>query len=157
MVGSLQTNKAAQAARIFDLIQSLDRWPLAQKIDRAASQMGKIQDCLIQIKISEEAVKRGLDPKDLPDFIEKVVRLSHLRIRGIMAMAPWTEPVGTARPYFSTARRLFEQHIARNPKFPESGTPLYLSMGMSRDFEVAIEEGANMVRVGTALFQDPSG
>ena len=148
LIGSLQTNKVKPAVRMFDLIQSLDRWPLAETIEREASRSGKIQDCLVQVKVSEEDPKHGLPPEELSDFLARLKDLAHIRVRGLMAMAPWVSSPEDARPYFSRAYKLFEKCFAQ-----DIGSSLILSMGMSSDFEVAIEEGANMVRVGTALFQ----
>jgi hypothetical protein len=147
LIGSLQTNKAKKAVGFFDMIQSLDRLELAQDLDRHAREVGKVQDCLVQIKISEEATKSGLDPSALPEFLEKLHGFSALRIRGLMGIPPLEAQNDTARPYFQRLRRLFEEapHVSRS-------TFNVLSMGMSVDFETAIAEGSTMVRIGTALF-----
>jgi len=141
LIGPLQSNKAKKAVENFDVIQTLDRWEIAQDLERHAGALGKTQDCLVQVKISDELSKSGLDPMALPEFIDKVIALPHLRIRGLMGIPPLTAVGDKARPYFSTLRTLFERSRLE-----------ILSMGMSSNFEAAIEEGSTMVRIGRALF-----
>jgi pyridoxal phosphate enzyme (YggS family) len=141
LIGQLQSNKAKKAVEFFDVIQSLDRLELAKDIDRHAQALGKKQACLVEIKISPEATKSGLAPEELDAFLAQTKSLPFLDIQGLMGIAPEGSGPDTARPYFSRLRKLFEK----------SGLNV-LSMGMSSDFEVAIEEGATMVRIGSALF-----
>ncbi len=147
LIGPLQSNKAKKAIDFFDMIQSLDRLELAQDLDRHAREARKVQDCLIQVKISDEATKSGLDPAALPEFLEKLRGFSGLRIRGLMGIPPLDAQSDRARPYFERLRHLFEE-VSNVPR----STFNVLSMGMSSDFEAAIQEGATMVRIGTALF-----
>jgi len=146
LIGRLQRNKARGAVALFDLIHSVDRPSLASAIARAAATDGKRQRILLQVNVGREPQKGGVLPEALTDLWEEVAALPELAVEGIMAVPPRVTAVELARPYFREAARLageLEQH---------SGRPLYLSLGMSLDFEVAIEEGAHWVRVGTALF-----
>lgn len=138
MIGHLQTNKAREAVRIFSLIHSVDSLRLAQEIDRQAARAGKIQDILLEVKTSPEETKYGISPGEFEAVARDISRLSHVRLRGAMTMAPQGQNAGSSRPYFSIVRRLGQQVV---------------SMGMSDDFEVAIEEGATIVRVGRLLFE----
>ncbi|MFH2070359.1 MAG: YggS family pyridoxal phosphate-dependent enzyme [Elusimicrobiota bacterium] len=149
MVGHLQTNKVKKAVGIFGLIQSLDSVHLATEIDVEAKKNNKIQDCLVEVKISEEETKYGCQPENLYDLLEKTSNLNGIRICGLMAMAPFFEDPALTRPYFRRARRLFDEFEKMSDK---TGDFKYISMGMSNDFETAIEEGSNMVRIGTAIF-----
>jgi len=146
LIGPLQSNKVKKAVGLFDMIQTLDRWDLAEEINRHAQALGKVQDCLIQIKISDEPSKSGLDPSALPDLLSRLSLLSHIRVRGLMGIPPYSAQGDAARPYFQKLRRLFEDSRVTRPEFDT------LSMGMSSDFETAIEEGATMVRLGTVIF-----
>jgi pyridoxal phosphate enzyme (YggS family) len=141
LIGQLQTNKAKKAVAFFDMIQSLDRLDLAQDLNRHAEELGKKQSCLIEVKISPEATKSGLTPEQLEAFLAQVKSLSSLEIKGLMGIAPLTATAAEARPYFTRLRKIFEKSKLD-----------ILSMGMSSDFETAIEEGATMVRIGSALF-----
>jgi len=147
LIGPLQTNKAKKAVEFFDMVQTLDRWELAEDLNRHAGAFGKTLDCLVQVKISDEATKSGLDPAKVPEFLSRVSALPHFRLRGLMGIPPLDAQADAARPYFQRLRRLFEE--ASN--VPRS-TFNVLSMGMSSDFEAAIQEGATLVRIGTALF-----
>jgi pyridoxal phosphate enzyme (YggS family) len=148
LIGTLQRNKV-RYCRDFALIHSLDRWPLAVELEKRAASWGKRQDVLVQVNISGEVSKHGLAPADAMGFVQRVVEeCPHLRVRGIMTMAPLVPPAET-RPYFRKARELYEA-VQR-----ELGLVWdTLSMGMSGDFEVAVEEGATLVRIGTALFRE---
>jgi len=147
LVGHLQTNKAAGAVALFDLIHAVDRGKLARALDAAAARLGKVQDVLIQVNQGGEDTKSGVEPAAAGDLLQEVARLPHLRILGLMTMPPWFADPEAARPYFRALRELRER--LRDV----SGLPLpELSMGMSADFEVAVEEGASLVRVGTAIF-----
>ena len=147
LVGSLQSNKARGAVELFDLIHAVDRLKLAQALDAAAARLGKVQDVLIQVNQAGEATKSGVEPEGAPALIQEVARLPHLRILGLMTMPPWFPDPEAARPYFR-ALRILRDHLRGL-----TGLPLTeLSMGMSGDFAVAVEEGATLVRVGTAIF-----
>ena len=146
LIGSLQTNKARDAARIFDCIQSVDRLELAHELDRRAQAAGRVVDGLLQVNLGEEPQKGGLPPAEVKAVLDQVAALQGLRIRGLMAIPPLVPDAEAARPYF---RRLRELRDAVGLE--------HLSMGMSGDFEVAIDEGATMVRVGTAIFGPRQG
>lgn len=141
LIGQLQSNKAKKAAGFFDMVQSLDRLDLADDLSRHAKAVGRVLPCLVEVKISSEAAKTGVAPEALEEFVEKVRQRTSLAIMGLMGIAPLVESAEKARPYFARLRKLFEQTKLE-----------ILSMGMSSDFEVAIEEGSTMVRIGTALF-----
>jgi pyridoxal phosphate enzyme (YggS family) len=145
LIGRLQTNKAKKAVEIFDVIQSLDRYELAHEINRHASGMGKVQECYLEIKVSPEETKFGLSPENAENFLNTAQGLKNIRITGIMAMAPYFDDPELAAPYFRKARTVFDNFKGMGLKT--------LSMGMSGDFEIAIEEGANMIRIGTAIFK----
>lgn len=141
LIGQLQSNKAKKAVTFFDMIQSLDRLPLAEDLNRHAQEAGKKLPCLIEVKISPEESKSGLDPRQLDDFVSRIKDMSSLDLQGLMGIAPQMNAPDEARPFFRRLRQMFETMNLR-----------VLSMGMSSDFEVAIEEGSTMVRIGTALF-----
>lgn|SRR5690554_7159776 len=146
LIGSLQTNKV-KYCRNFSLIHSLDRWRLAEELDLRARQWGKRQDVLVQVNIGGEDTKHGLAPEDTLEFVRKVKdECPHIRTRGLMVMAPYIAPEET-RPYFRRTRELYER-VKRELNLDWDT----LSMGMSGDFEVAVEEGATLVRIGSALF-----
>jgi len=143
-IGHLQRNKVKAAVRWSSMIQSVDSLELAKEISRRAMQIGKVQDVLVEVKISPEATKFGIEPEEAVPFATRIAELEGLRVLGFMGMAPFLpDPEGT-RPLFAQLRELWE-------KLPREQRR-YLSMGMTADFEVAIEEGANMVRIGTAIF-----
>ncbi len=143
MVGHLQTNKVAQAVEIFDLIHSVDSLRLAEEIDKQAARINKVQGILIEVKTSPEATKDGVIPQDLAKFFKEVSGFKNLKIKGLMTIAPLVDNAQKARPYFKKLRELYDGI---------SGLSV-LSMGMSDDFEVALEEGSNMVRIGRAIFE----
>ncbi|MFQ3573290.1 MAG: YggS family pyridoxal phosphate-dependent enzyme [Thermodesulfovibrionales bacterium] len=146
LVGHLQTNKVQKAVRLFDLIQSVDSVHLLEKIDQEARKIGKIQDVLIQVNLSEETTKFGISEDSLIDMVKKAYSLNNVRLQGLMTLPPYFDNPEDVRPYF---KRLYE--IKR--EIQRSGYTIYhLSMGMSHDFEVAIEEGATIIRLGTAIF-----
>lgn len=146
LIGHLQTNKAKKAVELFDLIHSVDSFRLAEELDRQAARIGKDQECLLEVNVSGEASKFGAAPDDVPDLIERIRGMKNLRLAGIMTMAPYSEDPEAARPYFRRAKEILDAARRANPGMAA------LSMGMSGDFEVAVEEGATMVRVGTAIF-----
>ena len=132
------------------MIHSLDRMSLAKEIDRRAKEIGVVMKCLIQVNISQEESKHGLDKAEALKFIEEVAQnFSNIQVLGLMGMAPFVEDSEEARPYFRQLKELFEE--AKNLNLG-TGQMKYLSMGMTNDYTVAIEEGSNMVRVGTGIF-----
>jgi pyridoxal phosphate enzyme (YggS family) len=141
LIGHLQTNKARDAVRCFDVIQSLDREELARELDRRARAEGRTLDVLVQVNVGGEPQKGGVAPEALKPLLDAVAGLSALRVRGLMAIPPAAPRPEDARPWFQRLRAL-----------REAAGLEHLSMGMSADFEVAIEEGATIVRVGTAIF-----
>lgn len=153
LVGHLQTNKARRAVHLFDVIQSLDSLRLGDCLEREAAALGKTLDCLIQVKLNEDlrqsSTRSGAPPELLPGLLAASTRWPHLRMCGVMAIAPVVEDPETARPWFRSVKALFDK-TRQEARFSQSMR--WLSLGMSHDFEVAIEEGANMVRIGTAIF-----
>ncbi len=149
LIGRLQANKAKYAVRLFDLIHSVDSLGLAQELDRQAEKIGKKQDILVEVNVSGETAKAGISPQDGETLLREITRLPHLAIRGLMTMPPFSDDPEEARPHFRRLRELAQE--LTDQKIP--GISLAeLSMGMSGDFEVAVEEGATMVRVGSAIF-----
>jgi pyridoxal phosphate enzyme (YggS family) len=149
LIGHLQTNKAKYAVKLFDLIHSVDTLELAAEIDRQAVKIGKVQNILIEVNIAGEASKAGMAVKGAPALVAEAARLKNISIRGLMTMPPYSENPEDSRPYFSVLRELAGTIAKEN--IPNVSMQ-ELSMGMSGDFEVAIEEGATLVRVGTAIF-----
>ena len=141
LIGSLQTNKARDAVELFDWIHSVDREELARELDRRAHQRERRVKILVQVNVGEEPQKGGVHPAELKGLLESLTALSNLEVRGLMCIPPAAETAEASRPWF---RRLRDLRDAAGLE--------HCSMGMSGDFEVAIEEGATMVRVGTAIF-----
>ncbi len=150
LIGKLQSNKSAKAAEIFSAIDSVDSLRLAQRLNEAALRLNRNLPILLEIKLSHEESKSGLDPEspDLVQLLERLPELPGLKLHGLMTVPPWSEDPENARPYFCQLRRLRDQLAGRWPGLDLS----QLSMGMSGDFAVAIEEGSTCVRIGTALF-----
>ena len=150
LIGKLQSNKSAKAAEIFSAIDTVDSLRLGQRLNEAAVRLGRVLPVLLEIKLSPEESKSGLDPEspELAQLLERMPDLPGLRLRGLMTVPPWSEDPECARPYFVQLRHLRDQLAARWPALDFS----QLSMGMSGDFAVAIEEGSTCVRIGTALF-----
>ena len=146
-IGQLQTNKVKYICGKADLIQSVDREPLLDAIHAYAAKNGIVQDILIEVNIGREPQKGGVTPEALPALIEKIAALDSVRLRGLMCVPPAIEKEAV-RPYFKEMRTWFERLKSANPDLPIDT----LSMGMSHDFDTAIEEGATTVRVGTAIF-----
>ena len=149
LIGPLQNNKTAKAAEIFTAIDTLDSLKTAARLNAAAQSLGKILPILIEVKLSPEDTKQGLDPQDplaLPNLLAALQPLQHLQVRGLMTVPPFDPNPETARPYFQHLRRLRDENQTLHPTLTE------LSMGMSNDFAVAIEEGSTTVRLGTAIF-----
>lgn len=151
LIGSLQRNKAKEAVRLFEVIESVDSEELAEEISRRAAQQGRVLDVLIQVNVAREPQKHGAAPEDTAALVRRAAGLPGLRLRGFMTIAPIAANPEEVRPVFRALRDL------RDRVAGETGVALpELSMGMSDDFEVAIEEGATMVRVGRAVFADRS-
>ena len=148
-IGHLQSNKAKYAVRLFDLIHSVDTIKLARELNKQSEKVNKIQDILIQVNVSRETSKSGIYIKDTYDLVKEIGLLKNLSIKGLMTMPPFFDAPEKVKPYFSELRHLRDRIAAEN--LP--GVRLdELSMGMTGDFEVAIEEGATLVRIGTAIF-----
>lgn len=149
LVGRLQRNKARRAVEVFSVIQSLDSDRLASVLDRLGLERGTPVDVFVEVDLAGEETKGGIAESELPAFLDLLVERRGLAVRGLMAIPPFFENPEHARPYFRRLRAIAEREAAR--KRPNIGLG-QLSMGMSGDFEVAIEEGATIVRVGTAIF-----
>jgi pyridoxal phosphate enzyme (YggS family) len=148
-IGHLQSNKTKYAVRLFDLIHSVDSLKLARELDKQAKKVDKIQQILVQVNISEEDTKSGITADEAPLLISEISELENLSIRGLMTMPPYFYQPEKVKPFFAALRKLRDQVKERsltNVSMEE------LSMGMTGDFEVAIEEGATLVRIGTAIF-----
>lgn len=152
LIGHLQTNKVARAVELFHLIHSVDSARLAEALERSAAARQKAQPVLLQVNVAGEAAKEGVSIAELPALAEAVLRQPHLHVQGLMTIAPYTEQPETVRPVF---RRLREVRDELRERFPQ-GNWDELSMGMSGDYLVAIEEGATMVRIGRAIFGERS-
>jgi len=148
-IGHLQSNKAKYAVRLFDLIHSVDSEKLARELNKQAAKIGKIQPILLQVNIARETSKSGTSEEEAVDLVTRISTLESLSLRGLMTMPPFFDNPQKARPYFRQLRELRE-HI-RGLSIPGIAMD-ELSMGMTGDFEAAIEEGATLVRIGTALF-----
>lgn len=149
-IGHLQTNKAKAAVELFDWIQTVDRIELAKKLDRASSTLRtEPLPVMIEVNIGNEPSKSGIPPEEVEKFYRELLNFDGIVIRGLMVIPPFFEDPEMVRPFFRKTKELLER-LRQNSKFPEKLTEL--SMGMSHDFEVAIEEGSTMVRIGTALF-----
>lgn len=149
LIGHLQTNKAKYAVKFFDMIHSVDRIALAQELSRRAGMINTEVKILIEVNVSGEGSKEGVAPEQAIAFVRDVAQVPNLKIRGLMSMAPWFDDQEQARPYFRRLRELRDA-IARADM---TGVVMReLSMGMSGDYEVAVEEGATIVRIGTKIF-----
>ncbi len=145
-IGRLQTNKVKDVIGRFNLIHSLDRWKLAEALNGHAENLGKKVSVLVQVNIAGEAQKGGMAPAELQDFLCDTSTLSSLCVEGLMTVPPYEEDAEKVRPYFREMNRLFRSFSIPGIKMN------ILSMGMSHDFTVAVEEGANLVRIGSAIF-----
>jgi pyridoxal phosphate enzyme (YggS family) len=148
-VGRLQTNKAKYAVKLFDMIETVDSLKLAKELNRRAQSLGRTLPIIIQVNLAREVSKGGVEPSECISLIKQISDLANLQIRGLMTMPPFFDQPDRARPYFAQLREL-SQEIAK-AQLPRVEME-ELSMGMSGDFETAIEEGATLVRVGTAIF-----
>lgn len=141
LIGHLQTNKARVAAELFQVIETADSTKLLQRLDAAAAATASSLEVMLEIKLSDEASKSGASPDEIPRLLETAAQCNHLHVSGLMTMPPWSDDQEQSRPYFKRLAALGQQYKLDK-----------LSMGMSHDFEAAIEEGATIIRVGTALF-----
>lgn len=146
LIGPLQNNKTTKAAELFAAVDTLDSVKTAGRLDEAAKALGKVLPVLVEVKLSHEESKHGLAPEGLGEFLRQTAGFGALRVCGLMTVPPWSEDAETARPYFRRLRELREEFVGEFPGLVE------LSMGMSGDFRVAVEEGSTCVRVGTAIF-----
>lgn len=149
LIGHLQTNKVRQAVKFSDLIHSVDSLHLAEAISSEAARIDKVQDILVQVNLAKEDSKSGVYREDLQEVLQAVTKLPNLRLRGLMCMAPNYDDVEKCRPLFREMYKIYQQ--IKEMGLPASNIDM-LSMGMTHDYEVAVEEGANVVRVGTAIF-----
>jgi pyridoxal phosphate enzyme (YggS family) len=149
MIGHLQTNKAKKAVQVFDVIETVDSVKLANEIDRQCGKLGRVMEVFIEVNSGEEPQKAGAMPADVPSLAEEISKLQSVRLMGLMTMGPISEDPEVSRPFFRRTRELFDA-------LKRMGLPnvemRYLSMGMSDSYRIALEEGANMVRIGTAIF-----
>jgi len=146
LIGNLQKNKARAAVQLFDLIQSVDSRALAEELDKHARETGKRQRVLVQVKLADEATKHGVPEKDLMGLLDTVACMDNVKLEGMMTIPPFFDDMEKTRPYFHKLRQIADRAIAEGHPVKE------LSMGMSNDFTVAIEEGSTIVRIGTAIF-----
>jgi len=151
MIGHLQRNKVKIVAEYFDMVETVDSWALAQSLERHCEAKQKIMPVLLEINSGEEANKTGISPENVDDLVEKMSRLRFVRIQGVMTMGPRFGDPEDSRPYFQITRRIFDHLSLMN--LPNV-TMKYLSMGMSNSYLIALEEGANIIRIGTKLFGD---
>lgn len=151
MVGHLQTNKVKETVKMFVCIQSVDSLRLAEEINKQAAKMGKVQNIMLEVKTSPEATKFGLKPQEVLATTQGLTRFKNLKILGLMTIAPWFDDAEQARPYFRQLRQLRDEI---NSSSAIGYRMADLSMGMTDDFTVAIEEGSTMVRLGRAIFED---
>jgi len=146
LIGHLQKNKAKEAVGLFDLIHSVDSGEIAASLDRHAGNLNKIQRVLVQVKLSDEESKYGIDEAELIGLLHRIRDMKNLKLEGLMTIPPYFEAVKDAQPYFRRLREIRDSAEEQGFSLPE------LSMGMSHDFEAAIEEGATYLRIGTAIF-----
>ncbi len=149
MIGHLQSNKAKKAVKVFDLIETVDSIKLARAIDRACGNIDKVMPILMEINSGEESQKAGVMPEDAISLARDMSELNNIKLMGLMTMGPFAGDPEDSRPYFQKTKKLFEE--IKEMDLP--GVEMkYLSMGMSNSYKVALEEGANVVRIGTKLF-----
>lgn len=149
LIGHLQTNKVKQAVRIFDIIHSVDSLHLAESINKAAGDIGKVQNILVQVNLAHEASKSGIYEDELLTLLQAIDKMEHLQLLGLMCIAPDYDDAEKCRPLFRDMRKIFDK--AKEMSWQKAKFK-YLSMGMTHDYEIAIEEGSNVVRVGTGIF-----
>lgn len=149
MIGPLQSNKVKPSVKMFDMIQSIDRESIAIEIDKSSKRIGKVQKVLVEVNVSREESKHGVSPEGLPALLESIERLENIEVRGLMTVGPLTSDVSRIRSCFAELRSLRERYRG---KFGGNIILEELSMGMSSDYVIAIEEGATMVRIGRKIF-----
>ncbi|MFQ6117427.1 MAG: YggS family pyridoxal phosphate-dependent enzyme [Candidatus Bipolaricaulia bacterium] len=147
MIGHLQRNKVKRAVQLFDMIETVDSAELAAELERRCARIGRVMPILIEINSGREPQKSGVLPEEAEDLIREISQFEHLKIQGLMTMGPRTGDPEAARPYFRETKRLFDE-LKNLPNVELR----YLSMGMSNSYRVALEEGANIVRIGTKIF-----
>ncbi|RKD27854.1 hypothetical protein SAMN02745883_00233 [Caminicella sporogenes DSM 14501] len=152
MIGHLQTNKVKYIIDKVDMIHSLDSIKLAKEIEKRAAKISREIDVLIQINVANEESKFGIHPDDVYEFIDEMVRFKYIKVKGLMTIAPYAENPEEVRKYFKEMKSIFEQVNMKYCENYENIEMKYLSMGMTNDYLVAIEEGANIVRIGTGIF-----
>ena len=145
LIGSLQKNKVKRAVRIFDMIETVDSFEIADAIDRACAGTGRVMPVLIEINSGKEKNKSGVMPEEAEELVKRILELKNIKIEGLMTMGPLLLAAEDYRPYFKNTKQLFD-------KIKSSADMKYLSMGMSGSYRVAAQEGANLVRIGTAIF-----
>ncbi|MCD6406310.1 YggS family pyridoxal phosphate-dependent enzyme [Candidatus Aerophobetes bacterium] len=148
-IGHLQRNKVKKAVEIFDLIETVDSVELAREIDKRCSRIGKVMPVFCEINIAKEKSKSGVYPEEVEELVRQISSLKNIKIEGLMTMGPFFEDPEKLRPYFRKTKEIFEN--IREKRIPRVEMK-YLSMGMSSSYKVAIEEGANIVRIGTKIF-----
>lgn len=141
LIGHLQANKVRVAVELFQVIETIDSGRLLERLDRVCGEMGQTRDVLLEIKLGAEESKDGATPEEIPALLDAAARCRNVKVVGLMTIPPWSDDAELSRPYFKRLAQIAKQHSLTE-----------LSMGMSNDFEVAIEEGATVIRVGTALF-----
>lgn len=153
LIGHLQVNKAKKAVELFDMIETIDSWRIAEAVDKRCAGIGKVMPVLVEINSGKESSKTGMLPGDVEELVRHIAGLPHISVEGLMTMGPRFGDPEDSRPYFRLTKELFDKLKAANIPGVEMRT---LSMGMSNSYRVAIEEGANMVRLGTILFGERS-
>ena len=149
LIGHLQTNKVKHAVKLFDMIHSVDSLHLAEALNKAAGEIGKHQKILIQVNLAKEDSKSGIYEEDLAELLQQVDNMENLQLMGLMCIAPHYEVVEMCRPLCRKMRKIFEK--VKEMQWQRANI-IYLSMGMTHDYEIAVEEGANILRVGTGIF-----
>jgi len=149
LIGHLQENKVKKAVRLFDMVQTVDSVDIAKEIDKRCAQIGKVMPVLVEINSGREKQKSGVLPEDAENLIRAISSLPNIKVMGLMTMGPRFGDPEDSRPYFVTTRKIFDQIKALQLPNVEMR---YLSMGMTNSYQVALEEGANMVRIGTKIF-----
>jgi len=150
LIGHLQRNKVKKAIRIFDMIETIDSVRIAREVNKGCESERKIMPVLIEINSGKESNKTGVFPEELDEFIEQIRNLSHLKIQGLMTMGPRFGVPEDSRPYFQLTKSAFDKLKSKNIPNVEMK---FLSMGMSNSYKIAIEEGANIIRIGTKIFE----
>ena len=149
LIGHLQKNKVKKAVKIFDMIETVDSFELAQRIDQECQQLNKVMPILIEVNVASEIQKAGVLPHKVDNLIKEILPLKNVQLQGLMTMGPFVDEPEDIRPFYRKAKELFDKIGANHPDYPHWK---HLSMGMSDTYIIAIEEGANIVRIGTAIF-----